>query len=372
MKEGYNSQKTENGANVPVWSEVKHCMSFAKPVSVEEACSQVSFDYNVEKDPIIRVSTEFVDAIKNGDTKTLKRLIGDLDKNNIVKGKAATVNRNTNQTLGVVSRKYAVVQNLRGFDVVNWLTNTDKETPIVETIGTTNNGGRVYVTAKMPSEHFLDGDSGGFNMYAIFTNDHCGRSGLQVMFSPVRVVCTNTLNMAIRSAKSNRYVLRHTAHVNEKIDLITSGCGRDSDLARINALEVMGAYDKFKSEFVDTLAYLKKEKVNRKDMCEFVLNLCFKDKLAQEVRNANYSTSVVEGMRGTTAQVAKFKGLMESIENGFGQNEHRGSKLWLLNGLTNYYSNVKNYKDADQKFNSIMIGGGDYKESVKAMKMLTY
>lgn len=374
MKDAYKPSTLSNGASVIPWMETKHCKTFSTPVTVEDACSQVNFDYNVETDPVIRISQDFLEAIKDGNYDFMREHVSEILPNNIVNKKVATVNRTNNHTLGIVSDRYSVVQNYRGFEFVNWLTNTDKETPIISTIGTSIDGGRVYVTAKMPEESFLKGDD--INMYALFTNDHCGRSGLQVMFTPIRVICTNTLNMAIRTAGANRYVIRHTSRANDKIDMLVgsgSGVGEDTnhvEVAKLNAIEVMGAYDKFKKEFVDSLAYLKSKKVNHKDLCEFVLNTCFKGELANEIRNANYNVSVVEGRRGVTAQTEKFNGLMESIENGFGQDQHRGTRLWLLNGLTNYYSNVKSYRSADKKLDALMIGGTDYKESVNAMGRL--
>ena len=61
--------------------------------------------------------------------------------------------------------------------------------------------------------------------------------------------------------------------------------------------------------------------------------------------------------------------LMGSIENGVGQDMYRGSKLWLLNGLTTLLHNDTAYKSDEEEFKSILEGDG-FKKLNKAYAAL--
>lgn len=65
----------------------------------------------------------------------------------------------------------------------------------------------------------------------------------------------------------------------------------------------------------------------------------------------------------------QFERLMGSIENGVGQDMYRGSKLWLLNGLTTLLHNDTAYKSDEEEFKSILEGDG-FKKLNKAYAAL--
>jgi hypothetical protein len=53
--------------------------------------------------------------------------------------------------------------------------------------------------------------------------------------------------------------------------------------------------------------------------------------------------------------------LTDSIEHGVGQEYNRGTKVWLLNGVTTYLQNEKNWKSQEDKFNAMMFGSAQKK-----------
>ena len=64
--------------------------------------------------------------------------------------------------------------------------------------------------------------------YLCLTNGHDGFSSLKVCMTPVRVVCQNTLNMALRGAKRT-WTVRHSGNINAKMEEAqqTLGLARD-------------------------------------------------------------------------------------------------------------------------------------------------
>ena len=115
--------------------------------------------------------------------------------------------------LGVVGNRYTPVQNAEAFSFLNYV--ADESGAVFETAGSMNNGRKVFMTMKMP-EGLQIGGQDAIDLYLMAWNTHDGTSAFNLLVTPIRVVCQNTLTAAIHSAKSN-YALRHTPGVNGKI-----------------------------------------------------------------------------------------------------------------------------------------------------------
>lgn len=97
--------------------------------------------------------------------------------------------------LGVVSDQYTVVQNRDAFAFTDALIATGDVT--YETAGSLDGGKKVFLLANLPEVSIL-GDA--VVPYILFSNSHDGSSAVRVTATPVRVVCQNTLNMALSGA----------------------------------------------------------------------------------------------------------------------------------------------------------------------------
>jgi hypothetical protein len=53
--------------------------------------------------------------------------------------------------------------------------------------------------------------------YLFLTTSHDGFGSITAAFTPIRIVCNNTLNAALRN-QSNSVKIRHTANVKERLD----------------------------------------------------------------------------------------------------------------------------------------------------------
>ena len=112
----------------------------------------------------------------------------------------ATVRTADNTVLGIVSDRYKIVQNEDAFSFVDNI--VDGKNTRYETAGSLRNGKTVWMLAKLPTTKILGDDIG---QYLCFTNTHDGTGSVKVFMTPVRVVCNNTLNFALSSAKRSWY-----------------------------------------------------------------------------------------------------------------------------------------------------------------------
>ena len=114
------------------------------------------------------------------------------------------------KVLGVVGGRYKPVQNVDAFNFVDGLIG---EGVTYETAGSLSTGKRIWLLAKMPDVKILDDV---VEPYMCLTNSHDGFGSLKVCMTPVRVVCQNTLNLALDSAKRS-WNVRHTSSIDSKM-----------------------------------------------------------------------------------------------------------------------------------------------------------
>jgi len=120
--------------------------------------------------------------------------------------------RNTdNSVLGIVSDRYKVVQNEDAFKFTDDLLG---EGVTYETAGSLQSGRKVWMLAKMPHRYIVAGDE--ISPYMVVMNSHDGSSGIKVAMTPIRVVCQNTLNLALNSAK-RMWTTKHTENVMNRV-----------------------------------------------------------------------------------------------------------------------------------------------------------
>ena len=116
---------------------------------------------------------------------------------NEISGYKANTRSSDNSVLGIVSGKYNICQNREAFDFTDALIG---EGITYETAGSLRNGKQIWLLGKMP-ERFIAGDK--VEPYICFTNTHDGTGAVRVCMTPIRVVCNNTLNLALSEATRN-------------------------------------------------------------------------------------------------------------------------------------------------------------------------
>lgn len=115
-----------------------------------------------------------------------------------------------NSVLGIVGDGYSIVQNKDAFAFTDHLLG---EGARYESAGSLRGGRRVWMLDKMPTTTIL-GDK--VEPYLVFSNGHDGRNAVKVAITPVRVVCMNTLNLALSTA-TRSWATNHQGDMSAKL-----------------------------------------------------------------------------------------------------------------------------------------------------------
>lgn len=134
------------------------------------------------------------------------------DNNLLILGYKANVRDLDNKVLGVVTDRYKVVQNDEAFAFTDGLLG---EGVRYETAGALLDGRKVWILARMPREFIINGEQ--ISPYLVFSNTHDGSGAIKVAVTPIRVVCNNTLNLALSTAKRS-WSMVHTGDVQGKME----------------------------------------------------------------------------------------------------------------------------------------------------------
>ena len=133
------------------------------------------------------------------------------DTGNAISGYKANVRSTDKKVLGVVTDRYKVIQNTEAFAFTDELLGNGVR---YETAGSLSEGKKIWLLARMPREYIIGGER--ISPYLVFSNTHDGSGAVRVAITPVRVVCNNTLNLALSTAKRS-WSMIHTGDIKGKI-----------------------------------------------------------------------------------------------------------------------------------------------------------
>ena len=134
------------------------------------------------------------------------------EANELIEGYKANVRDNDRKVLGVVTNRYKVIQNEEAFSFTDSLLG---EGVRYETAGSLQGGKKVWLLARMPQDYIITGER--ISPYLVFSNTHDGSGAIKVALTPIRVVCNNTLNLALSSAKRS-WSMIHTGDIQGKME----------------------------------------------------------------------------------------------------------------------------------------------------------
>ena len=130
----------------------------------------------------------------------------------LIEGYKANVRDSDRKVLGVVTNRYKVIQNEEAFSFTDELLGEDVR---YETAGSLQGGRKVWLLARMPQDYIITGER--ISPYLVFSNTHDGSGAIKVALTPIRVVCNNTLNLALSSAKRS-WSMIHTGDIQGKLE----------------------------------------------------------------------------------------------------------------------------------------------------------
>lgn len=170
----------------------------------------------------------------------------------LIEGYKANVRDSDRRVLGVVTERYKVIQNEEAFAFTDELLG---EGVRYETAGSLQGGKKVWLLAHMPHEYIISGER--ISPYLVFSNTHDGSGAIKVALTPIRVVCNNTLNLALNTAKRS-WSMIHTGDIKEKMQeakntLFMAEKYMDALGKEFEALRMISMTDSKVMEFIEEL-----------------------------------------------------------------------------------------------------------------------
>lgn len=260
----------------------------------------------------------------------------------------ATMRTDTNAVFGVVGKDYQIVQNADAFAFFDAIVGGGQGI-LYETAGALGNGERIFITAKLPGYIRVGNRDDVTQKYIFLTTSHDGSGSITAAFTPVRIVCQNTLNAALRSA-TNVVRIRHTAGAKERLE---------------QAHRVMGVADTLSVQLEGIFNEWAKVGVEDKQVKQLIqLALCpnketfdLLKKGAEEELSSMYKNACGAAFEYAMADDTQ---AMETT---------KGTLFGAYNAVTGYYQNVRNFKTGEDKLKSICLGGTAQARGQKAFDL---
>lgn len=247
------------------------------------------------------------------------------------------IRRSTDKrVLGIVGPDYTPLQNAEAFD---WFQPfIDNKLASLTTAGSLRNGERVWVLAEInfdPSE-IVKGDD--IRKFILLSNGHDGKLAVRIGFTPIRVVCANTLRMSHVSEASKLIRVRHNKGVKASVEKLR---------------EVMNLANQEFEATAEQYRFLAKSQFRKDDVIKYVKKMFdIKDSDVVSTKTANILKDVFDKIyNGLGTDIAGVRGSWWSAYNGF-----------------NEYLNYTNGRNSDNRLNSLWFGEND-KLNAKALEL---
>ena len=303
-----------------------------------EAIKYAELNYQVIKAPLYTRGTG-ISIDNDGEIKE--------GGNILVPGQFATLRTDNNTVLGVVGTDYQVVQNADAFCFFDAIVGGG-DGILYETAGALGNGERIFITAKLPDYIRVGGDDVA-EKYIFLTTSHDGTGSITAAFTPVRIVCQNTLNAALGNM-SNVVRIRHTSGAKQRLE---------------NAHKVMGLANQLSIQLEGIFNQWAKVRICDAEVKKLIqLALCpNKETLDALKKGAEDELSTV--FKNTVEDAFAYAMIAETQQ----MDTTKGTLFGAYNAVTGYYQNVRNYKDDESKLQSIVMGGTAQAKAQRAFEL---
>jgi phage/plasmid-like protein (TIGR03299 family) len=299
-----------------------------------EALKFAGLDYEVVKRKIYTHDGEI--------NKGLDFLIRDIE----IPEHFATVRTDTNQVLGVVGRDYEIIQNTEAFSFFDEIVGGDGI--MYETAGALGKGERIFITAKLPG-YIKVGKEDLIEKYLFLTTSHDGFGSIVAAFTPIRIVCQNTLGAAMRN-HSNAIKIRHTANAKEKLD---------------QAHKIMGISNQLSNELEQVFNRWSKLTIKDPELKKLIQLAMVPNKEVLDNIQAGKDDSLSKMFMNVCDNAFEYAMVHPSQQ----LDSTRGTIFGAYNSVTGFFQNVKSYKNAEVKLKSLLNGGIAQTRTQKAFNL---
>lgn len=186
-----------------------------------------------------------------------------------IPGFKANIRDTDDKVLGVVSDRYKVVQNYEAFRFTEELLGKGVR---YETAGSLQDGKKTWILAKLPNEYIVNEDQ--ISPYLVFFNSHDGSGSVRCAITPIRVVCQNTLNLALSTAKRSWSAV-HTQGIADRMQ---------------EASQTLFFAEKYMTELGREIYQLQKVSLSDKKVLEYIEEFFPDDVTATSAQRRNMRT----------------------------------------------------------------------------------
>lgn len=250
--------------------------------------------------------------------------------------------------LGTVTGRYAPIQNNEAFNFLDSVVGELGQLRYV-TAGSIDGGKRIWLLAQLVGDGYelepILGDK--TKMFLMLTTGHDGKNSLKCKFTSVRIVCQNTLNLALRTGEDGVNI-KHIGDPSKKVQ---------------QARELLGLASEEAESFRRISSWLANLKADHSYTRDFLEHM---------------APTEGKGSKAVTRASNVQKDLLMLSVNGKGTHIPGvvGTRWSLLNAVTEYNTHERNYRDTAQsgvdtnKFDALFSGGIAEKMNQKALDFL--
>jgi len=240
----------------------------------------------------------------------------------------AIIREDTKDVLGITTPKYQIVQNIDAFSFFD--TVVGEEQAIYHSAGALGMGEKIWILAKLPNDILINKDDV-VEKYLCLTTSHDGKSSLQMYFTPIRVVCQNTLNMSMADSK-NGIAIRHSAQYKSRIE---------------DARKVLQISIDYYQQYEQIIKQLEEKVLTFNEVQSYfnnVLSIDGQEEISTQKENQRHD-------------------LLSLFDNGRGQKTGNRHSAWkAYNSVTEYVDHFRTVKNLDvdktNRLKSIWFGSG--------------
>lgn len=236
-----------------------------------------------------------------------------------------------NIPLGMVNSRYTPVQNI---DVFKFFDEAIGQNDVSWfTAGCKGYGNQIFVSAKLSDKILVNGKDP-IDNYLVFSTSHDGSKGVRIMVTPIRLICFNVMNTAIKRA-SNFITIRHTKSVHRKIN---------------QAQEILGIARQQIDMFGKMMEQMTKIKFTDDEATELFGNVILSSAELKALANTGHTVKeltrrnwmAMEDANISSQKVNMINDMVTYYYTGAGQREFLGTGYGVYNAVNGYYSNRKN------------------------------
>lgn len=283
------------------------------------------------------------DALKHGglDFRVEKRILQTRVGGNriTIPEKFATVRMDNRAVLGVVGRYYEVLQNADAFTFFDALTGGDEA--IYESAGCLGRGETTFLTAKLPEYIKVPGDV--VEMFVVLTNTHDGTKPLMAYFTPVKVVCNNTLNASLKRSH-HKISLRHTKDIKANLH---------------EAHKLLGMANSYRAELEAAFSVMSARRVSAREATELIHHAML---TPDEIKR------LADGEMFSTRKQNVIDDIWDYYHSDSTLDGIRGTAFGVYNAITGYMQNVKEHRTMEAKMEGLVLCGYDWKTQQRAFE----